>query len=67
MTGRRRTGRDHERRRAAAGAGAGGLVLSTNGGGPTPEVLDPMLTGTLQYEAAQTQQQSTLFTGGQRR
>ena len=32
------------------GAGAGGLVLSTNGGGPTPETLDPLLTGTLQYE-----------------
>jgi hypothetical protein len=34
-----------------AGAGAGGLVTSTNGGGPTPEFRDPVLTGTLQYES----------------
>ena len=27
------------------GAGASGLVLSTNGGGPVPELLDPQLTG----------------------
>ena len=40
------------------GAGVSGLVLSTNGGGPTPEFLDPVLTGTLEYEA-QTQPQST--------
>ncbi len=46
-----------------SGTGAGGLVLSTNGLGPTPEPLDPVLTGTLQYESAQTQQSSTLITG----
>jgi outer membrane protein TolC len=45
------------------GAGASGLVLSTNGGGPTPEILDPLFTGTLQYESANTQQSSTLLTG----
>ena len=45
------------------GAGANGLVLSTNGGGPTPEQLDPVLTGTVQYESASTQQSTTLFTG----
>ncbi len=45
------------------GAGAGGLVLSTNGGGPTPEVLDPILTGTLQYESSITQQSTTFITG----
>ena len=45
------------------GAGASGLVLSTNGGGPTPEQLDPLLTGTLQYEAANTQQSTTFITG----
>src|SRR6201999_4078647 len=28
-----------------AGAGSGGLVQSTNGSGPTPEILDPVLTG----------------------
>ena len=46
-----------------SGTGAGGLVLSTNGLGPIPEPLDPVLTGTLQYESAQTQQSSTLITG----
>ena len=44
------------------GAGASGLVLSTNGGGPSPETLDPSLTGTLEYEA-QTTQSTTLTTG----
>jgi outer membrane protein len=34
-----------------AGSGANGLVLSTNGGGPTPETLDPVLTGQMEYEA----------------
>ena len=45
------------------GTGAQGLVLSTNGGGPTPELRDPVLTGTIQYESASTQQPNTLFTG----
>ncbi len=45
------------------GAGANGLVLSTNGGGPQPEQLDPLLTGTLQYERANTQESTTLLTG----
>ncbi len=40
------------------GAGAGGLVLSTNGGGPSPETLDPFLTGTTQYESVKSQQTS---------
>ena len=44
-------------------AGANGLVLSTNGGGPLPESLDPVLTGTMQYEAADTQQSTTFITG----
>ncbi|HEY4011633.1 MAG TPA: TolC family protein, partial [Acidobacteriaceae bacterium] len=50
---------------AAGGGGAGssGLVLSTNGGGPTPEVIDPLLTGTLQYQSANTAQSSTFLTG----
>ncbi len=47
-----------------AGTGANGLVLSTSGGGPTPELLDPVLTGNLQYEAAATPQASTIFTNG---
>jgi outer membrane protein len=45
------------------GTGASGLVLSTNGGGPTVENLDPALTGTIQYEAANTQQATTFLTG----
>jgi outer membrane protein len=47
------------------GAGASGLVLSTNGGGPQPENLDPILTGSLEYEAASQQQSNLLFSGGQ--
>ncbi len=47
-----------------AGTGANGLVLSTSGGGPTPELLDPVLTGNLQYESAATPQSSTIFTNG---
>jgi outer membrane protein len=43
--------------------GVSGLVLSTNGAGPTPEVLDPVLTGTMQYESARTQQSNTIVTG----
>jgi outer membrane protein TolC len=44
-------------------AGASGLVLSTNLGGPTPEVLDPTFTGTLQYNSANSQQSTTFLTG----
>jgi outer membrane protein len=47
-----------------AGAGASGLVLSTNGGGPLPELRDPVLSGNLQYEAVKQQQSNTLFSGG---
>jgi outer membrane protein len=46
------------------GTGTNGLVLSTNGGGPSPENLDPYLTGTLQYEALNQQQSNLLFSGG---
>jgi outer membrane protein TolC len=46
------------------GAGASGLVLSTNGGGPTPEARDPLITGTFEYENAQTPQTNLLFSGG---
>ena len=48
-----------------AGAGAGGLVTSTNGGGPLPEARDPVLTGTVQYQAQAAPQLNTLFSGGQ--
>jgi outer membrane protein len=47
-----------------AGAGAQGLVLTTNGGGPQPEQLDPVLSGNLQYEDVKAQQANTLFSGG---
>jgi outer membrane protein TolC len=46
-----------------AGTGANGIVLSTNGGGPTPENLDPTLTGTVQYESAATVQAVPLLSG----
>jgi outer membrane protein TolC len=46
------------------GTGANGLVLSTNGGGPTPENLDPTLTASMEYEAANQQQSNLLFSGG---
>jgi outer membrane protein len=46
------------------GTGASGLVLSTNGGGPVPEVLDPVLTGALEYESADAQQTNLFFSGG---
>jgi outer membrane protein TolC len=46
------------------GTGANGLVLSTSGGGPQPENLDPTLTGNLQYEALNQQQSNLLFSGG---
>jgi outer membrane protein len=46
------------------GTGASGLVLSTNGGGPVPENLDPVLTGQLEYESYNQPQSSTLLSGG---
>jgi outer membrane protein len=46
------------------GAGLNGLVLSTQGGGPAPELRDPVLTGSLEYEASSAPQLNTLFSGG---
>jgi outer membrane protein len=46
------------------GTGVGGIVVSTNGGGPVPENLDPVLTGQLSYEASTQPQLNTLFSGG---
>jgi len=48
------------------GTGAQGLVLSTNGGGPAPELRDPVLSSTIQYESATQQQSNTLFAGGRK-
>jgi outer membrane protein TolC len=45
------------------GAGASGLVLSTNGGGPQPEALDPVLTSQLEYEGTNTPCTNVLFCG----
>src|ERR1700761_5209238 len=47
-----------------AAAGAGGLVQSTNGSGPTPEILDPVLTGTIQLERTTTPQATPFGSGG---
>jgi outer membrane protein len=47
-----------------AGAGVGGIVLSTQGGGPTPEFRDPVVQGQLEYEAQSAPQLNTLFSGG---
>ncbi len=46
------------------GAGANGLVLSTNGSGPIPYNMDPVLTGTLGYESNDAQQTNLFFSGG---
>jgi outer membrane protein len=46
-----------------AGAGAGGLNVTTNGTGPTPEALDPVLTGTIQLERTTTPE-ATPFASG---
>src|ERR1700733_812652 len=46
-----------------AGAGAAGLNVTTNGTGPTPEVMDPFLTGTVQLERTTTPE-ATPFASG---
>ncbi|MGI8770298.1 MAG: TolC family protein [Acidobacteriaceae bacterium] len=48
---------------SGAGAGSSGLVLTTNGAGPLPEPLDPVLTGNIQLERARTPQATTFLTG----
>jgi len=47
-----------------AGSGSAGLSLTTQGAGPTPESLDPSVTGTIQLERASSPQANTLFSGG---
>ncbi len=37
-----------------SGSGVNGIVLSTNGGGPSPYNFDPVLTGTSEFERATT-------------
>jgi outer membrane protein len=46
-----------------AGTGAGGLALTTNGGGPLPENMDPVLTGTVQLQRQTQQELNPLFSG----
>ncbi len=46
------------------GTGVGGIVVSTNGGGPLPENLDPVLSGQLEYQSQSAPQLNTLFSGG---
>jgi outer membrane protein TolC len=46
------------------GTGVGGIVVSTNGGGPLPENMDPVLSAQLSYQAQSAPQLNTLFSGG---
>jgi outer membrane protein TolC len=48
---------------SGAGTGASGLVLTTNGSGPTPTISDPSLSGTVQFERASSPQPTTFLTG----
>jgi outer membrane protein TolC len=47
-----------------AGSGSAGLVLTTAGAGPTPEALEPSVTGTIQIDRA-TAPSTSFFAGGQ--
>ncbi len=51
---------------AAGGAAAGssGLLLSTNGAGPTPENMDPSLTGLIEFNHMIQPELSPIFSGG---
>jgi len=46
-----------------AGTGAGGLALTTNGGGPLPETMDPSFTGTVQLQRQSQEELNPLFSG----
>ncbi|WP_446743211.1 TolC family protein [Silvibacterium acidisoli] len=46
-----------------AGTGNGGLALTTNGGGPVPENMDPVLSGTVQLQRQNTAELNPLFYG----
>jgi outer membrane protein len=43
---------------SGATAGSSGLVLSTDGAGPVPELRDPLVSGTLQFERQKSPQTS---------
>jgi outer membrane protein TolC len=46
-----------------AATGSGGITVSTNGQGPTPENMDPLLTGTLQLERTTTPEPTPFASG----
>ncbi len=45
-----------------SGSGVGGIVLSTNGGGPQPYSFDPQITGTGEWQRANTVKTSSFST-----
>jgi len=49
---------------SVAGTGVGGLALTTSGAGPTPENLDPSVTGTIELNRQTQPEQSPIFSGG---
>ncbi len=48
---------------SGAATGSSGLSLTTNGGGPVPEALDPVLTGTIQLQREFIPELSPTFVG----
>ena len=49
---------------SVSGTGVGGLALTTSGAGPTPENLDPSITGQIELNHQIQPQQSPIFSGG---
>ena len=49
-----------------AATGASGLALTTNGGGPAPETLDPVVAGTIQLQREFIPEPSPVFYGTNR-
>ena len=47
-----------------AAAGTAGLTLTASGAGPLPENMDPVVTGTVQFERTKTPESNVLFSGG---
>jgi outer membrane protein len=51
---------------SGAATGASGLSLTTKGGGPTPEALDPVVGGTIELQREFTPELSSIFYGTNR-
>jgi outer membrane protein len=51
---------------SGAASGASGLALTTNGGGPAPEQLDPVVGGTIELQREYQPESSPLFYGSTR-